>query len=142
MGNKLVHWEIPVLDTNKAKEFYGKVFDWKFQSWGDAGDYTLFVAAEDNGGALMKVDKMPAEPGIRVYIDVADMPATLEEGSWNSAARSARPRPKSAAVWALPGRSSTRGAVSSGFGPRHRSRDTRRSRPLDSGRFCVKIGHD
>jgi uncharacterized protein len=79
MGNKLVHWEIPVLDTNKAKEFYGKVFDWKFQSWGDADDYTLFVAAEDNGGALMKVDKMPAEPAIRVYIDVADIPAILKK---------------------------------------------------------------
>ncbi|MBM3332401.1 VOC family protein [candidate division WOR-3 bacterium] len=74
---KLVHWEIPVVDMKRAQEFYEKLFGWKFQSWGEAGDYTLFDSGESTGGALMKVDKMP-EPAIRVYVGVDDMPAVLD----------------------------------------------------------------
>jgi hypothetical protein len=75
---KLVHWEIPATDMARAREFYGKLFGWTFQSWGDAGDYTLFDSGDKTGGALMKVEKMP-EPCIRVYIGVEDMPATLDK---------------------------------------------------------------
>jgi hypothetical protein len=75
---KLVHWEIPVVDMDKAREFYEKLFGWKFQAWGDAKDYMLFDSGDQTGGALMKVEKMP-EPAIRVYIGVDDVTAALKQ---------------------------------------------------------------
>lgn len=74
--SKLVHWEIPSNDLAKSKEFYEKLFGWKFQQWSE--DYALFDAKGAVSGALMKVESLP-EPGtgIRVYVGVEDMPATL-----------------------------------------------------------------
>ena len=74
--SKLVHWEIPSNDLAKSKEFYEKLFGWKFQQWSE--DYALFDAKGAVSGALMKVESLP-EPGtgIRVYVGVEDLPATL-----------------------------------------------------------------
>ena len=74
--SKLVHWEIPSNDFEKAKKFYEELFGWKFQQWSD--DYALFSVEGGIGGALMKVESLP-EPGtgIRVYVGVDDMAATL-----------------------------------------------------------------
>ena len=32
--HKVVHFEIPVSDFKKAKDFYGKLFGWKMEAWG------------------------------------------------------------------------------------------------------------
>jgi predicted enzyme related to lactoylglutathione lyase len=40
MGNPLVHFEFVVGDVSKSKEFYGKIFDWKFKD-DPAMDYTM-----------------------------------------------------------------------------------------------------
>ena len=53
--HKVVHFEIPASDFGKAKDFYGKVFGWKLQMWGD--EYLMANTTE--------VDKnqKPTEPG-------------------------------------------------------------------------------
>lgn len=53
--NKVVFFEIPASDFQKAKEFYEKVFDWKVELWGDEGAmaYTTPVDKDHN----------PIEPG-------------------------------------------------------------------------------
>ena len=35
MAGKMVHVEIPAKDSAQAKEFYGGLFGWQFQSYGD-----------------------------------------------------------------------------------------------------------
>ena len=39
MGNPFVHVELNTSDVEKAKEFYGKLFDWKLQDE-NMGDFT------------------------------------------------------------------------------------------------------
>ncbi len=52
--NKVTHFEIPASDFEKAKAFYAKIFDWKFEMWGDEGMMTTTVESDKNG---------PKEPG-------------------------------------------------------------------------------
>lgn len=53
--NKVVHFEIAVADFEKAKKFYGAVFDWKFVSWGENADYIIIQTAKtDDKGMLQE----------------------------------------------------------------------------------------
>lgn len=56
--NGVVHFEIAVADFEKAKKFYGSIFDWKFVTWGEGEvDYVIIQT--------VKTDKqgMPQESG-------------------------------------------------------------------------------
>lgn len=72
--NKLCHWEIPSTDIESSVRFYGELFGWEFQPWSE--DYRLFSVEDGIGGGLTKVDTMPG-PGIRAYVEVDDIDATL-----------------------------------------------------------------
>ena len=52
MKNKVVHFEIPANDLEKAQEFYGKIFDWKFKKWNDT--YTTVITAGEGKGGMAK----------------------------------------------------------------------------------------
>jgi uncharacterized protein len=56
--DKVVHFEIPVDDEDRAKEFYGSVFDWDLNTV-DMGGMTYTTAG------TVEVDEkmMPKEPG-------------------------------------------------------------------------------
>ena len=56
MSARVVHFEIPFEDGDRAREFYREVFDWSLQSMPDMG-YTM-VSTGPQGD-----DGMPAEPG-------------------------------------------------------------------------------
>ncbi len=56
----LDYFEIPVTDMAAAKMFYGSVFGWTFQDWGD--DYASFENAGLNGG-LAKTEQPIARGG-------------------------------------------------------------------------------
>lgn len=47
MKNKLSHFAIYTEDSNRAKEFYGNVFDWGFQSFGQPD---FLQIKDDNSG--------------------------------------------------------------------------------------------
>jgi predicted enzyme related to lactoylglutathione lyase len=53
MGNPLCHFEFMVSDPDKSKEFYGKIFDWKFQT-DEAMGYTMIDTGTEPGGGMMK----------------------------------------------------------------------------------------
>ena len=76
MPGKLVHFELPVQDTQRAKTFWSGVFGWEF---GDSAmpDFEYYMArtGEDQGGAIMRSDK-PAESPI-VYFDTDDIEASI-----------------------------------------------------------------
>lgn len=58
--NKIVHFEIPVEDLEKAKQFYGSLFGWELQDW-PMPDGSTYV-----GVRTVPVDEatqLPKEPG-------------------------------------------------------------------------------
>jgi hypothetical protein len=61
---KVIHFEIPADDPNRAVEFYSKVFGWKIEKWGPQ-DYWLAMAGKED------------EPGINGAISPrAQLPVT------------------------------------------------------------------
>jgi uncharacterized protein len=76
MSGKLVHFEVPVQDTDRAKQFYGGVFGWDF---GDSAmpdmEYYMVRTGEDQGGAVYPADKPSSE--IIIYFDTDDIDASI-----------------------------------------------------------------
>jgi len=71
MAGKPVHFEIPASDTSRAREFYGSLFGWEWQTMEGPVEYHMTRLTEDTGGAIF-----PGDPGaIRPYFDVADINA-------------------------------------------------------------------
>lgn len=76
MGNPFVHVELVTTDIDKAKSFYGSLFDWKLEDH-DMGNmtYTMVRVGNGVGGGMMK-HPMPGAPSAWVpYVDVADVNA-------------------------------------------------------------------
>ena len=77
MGNPFVHIELDTTDHPKAKEFYGKLFDWKLQDMdmGPMGTYTTIGVGEGTGGGMMK-HPVPGAPSLWIpYVLVDDLAA-------------------------------------------------------------------
>ncbi len=64
---RLVHFEIHVDDMERAKNFYGEVFGWRFEDWSEYAGMPYFgaVTGDENepgiNGALMKRQSPPPE---------------------------------------------------------------------------------
>jgi len=65
--SRVVHFEIQADDVERAKEFYGAVFDWTFQDWGEVTGTTywgIVTGSDDemgiNGGLLQRPAPAPA----------------------------------------------------------------------------------
>jgi predicted enzyme related to lactoylglutathione lyase len=61
-----IHFELSFEDSERAQTFYGKVFGWTFQKWGDDSmPYYLTTTGPDgepgiNGGLMLRQGGMPA----------------------------------------------------------------------------------
>lgn len=55
--SKIIHFEIPADDPERAKAFYEKVFDWKIDTWEGPVEYHLVTAGSEDepgiNGAIM-----------------------------------------------------------------------------------------
>jgi predicted enzyme related to lactoylglutathione lyase len=69
MAGKLVHFEIPAKDTARSKEFYGSLFGWQFQNYGEM-DYHMTQVDDQQGGA---VSGMQEGSNPTIYFDVDDI---------------------------------------------------------------------
>ena len=58
MKNPITYFEIPVDNTERAKKFYEKIFDWKIEKYDKDGEY-WFVKTTEAGDD----DWTPKEPG-------------------------------------------------------------------------------
>src|SRR5215216_960421 len=86
--NRVVHFEIPADDMNRAKKFYSENFGWKLNQLGEQfGDYVLVHTgpSDDQGmpqdkafinGGLMKRDPSARSPVLVLAVD--DVDATVE----------------------------------------------------------------
>lgn len=86
---KVVHFEIPVDDVERAKSFYGSVFDWDLNTMPvGGGEYTIATTTpvDDsmmptergaiNGGLMQRSDHTPS-PVITIEVD--DIEQSLKE---------------------------------------------------------------
>jgi len=81
--DKVVHFEIPVDDLTRAKEFYGSVFGWGLQTMEQMNDYTIVHTTPTdenesptepggiNGGMMKRSADAPA-PVITINVDAVD----------------------------------------------------------------------
>jgi uncharacterized protein len=81
VAGKLVHFELPAQDTDRAQKFYEEVFGWRFRSLeGQVAtefDYRMTEADVQPVGAIYP--SQAGERGPIVYFDTDDIEATAEE---------------------------------------------------------------
>ncbi len=77
MTNKLVHFAIEADDVERAKGFYERVFDWRFDPWGPPEFYLIQNAGIH--GALQKRigSSSPGCKGFECTIAVDDLKASM-----------------------------------------------------------------
>lgn len=76
--NTVTWWELPTTDIDRAKKFYGPLFGWTFVPFGeDASEYAGIMNGEELIGGLFRSEATPGSSAIRVYVNVADLEATL-----------------------------------------------------------------
>jgi uncharacterized protein len=83
---KVVHFEIPADDVERAKNFYGSVFGWELQTMQmEGGDYTSVKTTPVdeqtqqpiepgaiNGGMYQRSEQAPSSPVITIDVDAID----------------------------------------------------------------------
>ncbi len=73
----ICHFEIPAHDLNRIRKFYTEVFGWDTHAMDD--NYALFKAPDGPGGGFSTYQKPLENPGYNFYIEVEDIPASLEK---------------------------------------------------------------
>lgn len=76
MSNHVCHWDLTVSDMEKAKAFYGQVFDWKFDETSMPG-YTMIDTGKEPGGGMMVRPPQAPHCSLSTYFLVDDVEATL-----------------------------------------------------------------
>jgi uncharacterized protein len=77
MSGKVVHFEIPIDDPDRAVTFYGQAFGWGLDRWGPMEYWTTAAGeGEGIGGALTR--RSAESPAITFYISVDDIDAALD----------------------------------------------------------------
>jgi uncharacterized protein len=75
MGNPIIHWEFVVPNADKARAFYRKIFDWRFDDKAFPG-YTIIDTGADPNGALTTSPRAPMA-GLNTYFEVSNLNLTL-----------------------------------------------------------------
>ena len=77
MSNPFCHVELNTTDVKKAKDFYGKLFNWKLEDI--PGDYTMIGVGEGTGGGMMK-NPIPGAPSFWLsYVLVDDIESATKK---------------------------------------------------------------
>lgn len=79
MGNAVVHFEVNVRDTKRAREFYTTLFDWTIDTNNPIqyGMVTTGLATGIGGG--ISEPAIGAPPGATFYVQVEDVKAYLDK---------------------------------------------------------------
>ena len=76
MGNPLCHFELMSSDLEKARQFYGEVFDWTFDDQGMPGYVMIGTGKSPDGGIMVKPAQAPRH-ALQVYFQVDSIEQTL-----------------------------------------------------------------
>ena len=76
MPGRIVHFELPASDADRAQGFWSGVFGWQFSDSGMEGvDYRMTQTGPEQGGAVYPGEN--AGSGVIVYFDTDDIDATI-----------------------------------------------------------------
>jgi uncharacterized protein len=81
MANPFVYVELNTTDVEKAKTFYGRLFDWQMEDVNvtPVGHYTRLTPGQGPGGGMMK-QMMPNTPSFWLaYVEVPDVGAATKK---------------------------------------------------------------
>ncbi|HHE46606.1 MAG TPA: VOC family protein [Bacteroidetes bacterium] len=79
MGNPVVHFEIISGNMGKAREFYGKLFDWEMKV-DEAMNYILVEGGEGGiGGGIGQAEEGRFPPYVTFYVQVDDLEASTKK---------------------------------------------------------------
>ena len=80
MSNPFVHIELNTTDVDRAKSFYGKLFDWEMKDMPlPVGTYTMLDVGKGTGGGIM-AQLMPDTPSMWLpYVAVDDIDAATKK---------------------------------------------------------------
>ena len=80
---KVIHFELPADDPERAVAFYEQVFGWTITKWEGPMDYWLITGGPDDepgiNGAIM-ARQHPQQPTVN-YVDVASIDAAIEKAT-------------------------------------------------------------
>lgn len=78
MSNPIVHWELNADDSDKAQEFFSKLFDWKVDA-NNPMNYGLVQTNTGRGidGGIHHSEEAPK--GVMIYVEVDDLQAYLDK---------------------------------------------------------------
>lgn len=81
MANPFVHVELHTGDLKRAKEFYGKLFDWKLDDtpMPGGGSYTMVNVGNGTGGGMMTSPAPGTPPHWLAYVGVDDVRASTQK---------------------------------------------------------------
>jgi len=87
MANPFVHVELQTKDVAKAKQFYGRLFDWKLEdtkvsdsNMPQGFEYTMINVGEGVGGGMVKAMALAKEaPMWLPYVQVDDVAAATRK---------------------------------------------------------------
>ncbi len=83
--SRVVHFEIPVNDPERAASFYRKTFGWKIEKWPGPMDYWLVATGADglpgiNGGLLKKQAPTTATTNT-IHVESVDAAVKVVQGA-------------------------------------------------------------
>ena len=70
MSSSVIWFELPAADTQRAREFYARLFGWEFEPFGDEDYHVTYQARGAVYGA-------PGEKGLLAYFGVDDIDAAI-----------------------------------------------------------------
>jgi len=77
--SRVVHFEFPATEPDRAVAFYSAVFGWKFQKWGGPMEYWLITTGPDNtpgiNGGMMR--RSPESTGTVNTVSIANIDESL-----------------------------------------------------------------
>ncbi|MBI2851592.1 MAG: VOC family protein [Chloroflexi bacterium] len=71
---RVIHFEIPVDDPDRAIKFYSSVFGWKIESWGGPADYWLITTGKDDEPGINGAITRRQEP-VMATTNALDVPS-------------------------------------------------------------------
>ena len=79
MANSFAHIELSTDDVRRARDFYKKIFSWKFRDLGPAmGHYVMVDVGDKGAGGGLTPKMMPSQPtGWLPYVEVKSVKATI-----------------------------------------------------------------
>ena len=79
MAQPVAFFEVISADPDRARMFYGELFDWQISADPELGGYALVDtgAGEDAVGGGIGASSAPGDAGLKIYVRVDDLEAYL-----------------------------------------------------------------